>query len=44
MGGNYGKSIYNQLMDVMEKLDTMQSECKNNRKEIAALNAEVQSL
>lgn len=44
MGGNYSKSIYNQLMDVMGRLDVMESECKNNRKEIAALNAEVQSL
>lgn len=44
MGGNYSKSIYNQLMDVMNRLDVMESECKDNRKEIASLNAEVQSL
>ena len=41
MGDNHSKSIYNQLMDVMSRLDAMESECKNNRKAIAALNAEV---
>lgn len=44
MGGNYGKSVYNQLMDVMEKLDAMESECKKSHKEIKSLNAEVKSL
>lgn len=44
MGGNYGKSIYNQLMDVMERLDAMESECKKNHKEIKSLNAEIESL
>lgn len=28
MGGNYEKGIYNQLMDVMKRLDVMESECK----------------
>lgn len=44
MGGNYGKSVYNQLMDVMERLDAMESECKKSHKEIKNLNAEVKSL
>ena len=26
MGGNYEKSIYNQLMDVMARLDSMEKE------------------
>ena len=44
MGGNYGKSVYNQLMDVMERLDAMESECKKSHKEIRSLNAEIKSL
>ena len=44
MGGNYEKSVYNQLMDVMARLDVMEAEHKNDRKEIADLNAEVKSL
>ena len=44
MGGNYGKSVYNQLMDVMERLDAMESECKKCHKEIKSLNSEVKSL
>lgn len=44
MGGNYEKSIYNQLMDVMERLDAMESECKKSHKEIKSLHAEVKSL
>lgn len=44
MGGNYGKSVYNQLMDVMARLDVMEAECKSGRKEIASLNSEVKSL
>lgn len=44
MGGNYGKSVYNQLMDVMARLDAMEAEHKSDRKEIATLNAEVKSL
>ena len=27
MGGNYEKSIYNQLMDVMARLDSMEKNC-----------------
>ena len=44
MGGNYGKSVYNQLMDVMERLDAMESECKKSHKEIRSLNAEIKTL
>ncbi len=44
MGGNYGKSVYNQLVDVMARLDVMEAEHKSDRKEIASLNAEVKSL
>ena len=44
MGGNYGKSVYNQLMDVIARLDVMEAECKSGRKEIASLNSEVKSL
>ena len=34
MGGNYEKGIYNQLMEVMEKLSTMESEHRQDRKEV----------
>lgn len=44
MGGNYEKGIYNQLMDVMAKLDAMESEHKKDRREIKALTDEVTSL
>lgn len=44
MGGNYEKSIYNQLMDVMGRLDAMESECRKSHMEIKSLNAEVKSL
>lgn len=41
MGGNYEKSIYNQLMDVIARLDAV--EAKNNR-EISRLNGEIKDL
>ena len=41
MGSNYEKSIYNQLMDVMARLDAV--EAKNNR-EISRLNGEIKDL
>ena len=41
MGGNYEKSVYNQLMDVMARLDAV--EAKNNR-EISRLNGEIKDL
>lgn len=44
MGGNYEKSTYNQLMEVMAKLDAMDAEHKKDRKEIKRLTAEVTSL
>ena len=44
MGGNYEKSMYNQLMEVMAKLDTMAAEQKKDRKEIKSLTSEVTSL
>lgn len=44
MGGNYEKSIFSQLTEVMEKLDTMESEHRLDRKEIKTLTDEVVSL
>lgn len=44
MGGNYTKSVYNQLIEVMERLDSMESEHKKDRKEIKVLSCEVKSL
>ncbi len=44
MGGNYAKSVYNQLVEVMEKLNSMEAEHKKDRKEISALTSEVKSL
>lgn len=44
MGGNYSKSVYNQLMEVMERLDSMEAERRKSHKEITALTGEVKSL
>lgn len=44
MGSNYGKGLYNQLMDVMAKLDALELEHKNDQKAIRALNSETASL
>lgn len=44
MGGNYAKSVYNQLVEVMEKLDFMEAEHRKDRREIADLTCEVKSL
>lgn len=41
MGGNYEKSIYNQLMDVMTRLDSVETE---NRQEISRINGEITDL
>lgn len=41
MGGNYERGLYNQLMEVMERLDTVEKESK---KEIKKLNDEISSL
>ena len=37
MGSNYGKSVYNQLMDVMARLDVLEEEHLNDRKKIVNL-------
>ena len=44
MGGNYEKGMYCQLMDVMARLDVMETEHQKDRKEIGSLTAEVKSL
>ena len=44
MGSSYGKGLYNQLMDVMAKLDALELEHKNDQKAIRALNSETAGL
>ncbi|MBD5459336.1 MAG: hypothetical protein HDR26_00105 [Lachnospiraceae bacterium] len=44
IGGNYQKDIYKQLMEVMEKVDSLESERKQDRREIKSLTNEVTSL
>lgn len=44
MGGNYEKSVFNQLMEFQEKLEAMQQEQKKDRKERKRLEKEVGSL
>lgn len=44
MGGNYQKDLYRQLMEVMAKVDSLESERKQDHKEIRSLNNEVKSL
>lgn len=44
MGGNYSKSVYNQLMEVMERLDSMETEHIKDHKEITTLTCEAKSL
>jgi len=44
MGGNYEKSVFNQLTEVLAKLDAMESEHKRDRGEIKCLTDEVTSL
>ena len=41
MGGHYEKGLYDQLMDVMAKLDTLEAEHKKDRKEVKSLTSEV---
>ena len=41
MGGNYERGLYNQLMEVMERLETVE---KESRKEIEKLNDEISRL
>ena len=44
MGGNYQKDLYKQLMEVMAKVDSLESEQKRDKKEIKTLTSEVTSL
>lgn len=48
MGGNYEKSIYNQLMEVMERLDSVEkelhSEKTEHKEDVRQLNAKIDSL
>ncbi len=44
MGGNYQKDLYKQLMEVMSKVDSLESEQKQNHQEIKSLTSEVVSL
>lgn len=44
MGGNYQKDLYKQLMEVMAKVDSLESEQKQDKKEIKRLTGEVTSL
>lgn len=44
MGGHYEKGVYNQLMEVMEKLNAMESEHSRDRKEVKELTSEVTGL
>lgn len=41
MGGNYEKSIYNQLMDVMARLDSVKN---NYKKDVTVLNDRIDEL
>lgn len=48
MGGNYEKSIYNQLMEVMARLDAVENklhtEKREHREDVSRLNAKIDSL
>lgn len=44
MGSNYQKDLYKQLMEVMAKVDSLESEQKQNKKEIQHLTSEITSL
>lgn len=44
MGGHYEKGLYDQLMDVMARLDAMETEHKKDHAEIRVLTAEVAHL
>ena len=41
MAGNYEKSIYNQLMDVMARLDSVEAK---NKREVSQLHEEIADL
>ena len=44
MGGNYEKNMYNHLCELMEKVNSLESAHKEDRKEIHRLNCQVESL
>lgn len=44
MGGNYQKDLYKQLMEVMSRVDSLESERKQDKKEIKNLTSEVTRL
>ena len=44
MGGNYQKDLYKQLMEVMSRVDRLESEQKQDKKEIKSLTSEATSL
>lgn len=48
MGGNYKKGMYNQLMEVMARLDVMEdsfrSEKREHKKDVDRLNIKIDSL
>ncbi len=48
MGGNYEKSIYNQLMDVMARLDAVEKELRTekieHKEDVDRLNAKIKDL
>lgn len=44
MGGNYERGMYNQLMEVMAKMDAMEADCRQGRREIQSLTSEVKTL
>ena len=44
MGGNYQKDLYKQLMEVMSKVDSLESEQKQNHKKIKSLTKEITGL
>ncbi len=44
MGGNYQRDLYRQLMEVMARVDDLETEQKGNRKEIKRLTGEVTRL
>lgn len=44
MGGNYQKDLYKRLMEVISKVDSLESGQKQNHQEIKDLTSEVNSL
>ncbi len=44
MGGNYQKDLYKQLVEIMSRVDSLESEREQDKKEIKLLTSEVTSL